>query len=68
MGGMRLLEDSQRYATIYSCPVRLEKSARHVISSAVAELMNKSILWGTCPIQLKNAKVIPVRKTIMIYL
>lgn len=53
---------------LYSCPVLLEKSARHGISSAVAELMNKSILWGTCPIQLKNAKVIPVRKTIMIYL
>ena len=29
---------------LYSCPVRLEKSARHVISSAVTELMNKSIL------------------------
>ena len=35
----------------------------HVISSALAQLMNKSILCGMYPRQLKHAKVIPVHKT-----
>ena len=54
---------SNKVYGLYSCPVRLLKSARHVISSALAQLMNKSILCGMYPRQLKHAKVVPVHKT-----
>ena len=58
-----LSTQSNKIYGLYSCPVRLLKSARHVISSALAQLMNKSILCGMYPRQLKHAKVVPVHKT-----
>ena len=48
---------------LYYCPVRPLKTACHVISTALAQLMNKSILCGTYPRQLKHAKVVPIHKT-----
>ena len=47
---------------LYSCPVRLLKSARQAISHTLAELMNMSILTGIYPHKLKHAIVTPIYK------
>ena len=47
---------------LYSCPVRLLKSARQTISHTLAELMNMSILTGIYPHKLKHAIVTPIYK------
>ena len=45
---------------LYSCPVRLLKSARQAISHTLPELMNMSILTGIYPHKLKHAIVTPI--------
>ena len=46
-----------------SCPVRLLKSACHVMSRSLAELIiNMSVLSGIYPGKLKQAKVTPIYK------
>ena len=47
---------------LYSCPVRLLKSARQFISQLLAGLINMSISCGIYPRQLKHAKVTPIYK------
>ena len=47
---------------LYSCPVRLLKSACQAISHTLAELMNMSISTGIYPHKLKHAIVTPVYK------
>ena len=49
---------------LYSCPVRLLKSARQAISHTLAELMNMSILTGIYPHKLKHAIVTPINQSI----
>ena len=47
---------------LYSCLVRLLKSARQAISHTLAELKNKSISTGIYPHKLKHAIVTPIYK------
>ena len=47
---------------LYSCPVRLLKSASQAISHTLAELMNMSITIGIYPHKLKHAIVTPIYK------
>lgn len=53
---------SKKAYRLYSCPVRLLKSARQAISHTLAELMNMSISTGIYPHKLKHAIVIPIYK------
>ena len=47
---------------VYSCPTRILKIAKTVISTPLMEITNNSILQGTFPGKLKLAKVVPVYK------
>ena len=47
---------------LYSCPNRILRSARHILSIPLAKLMNFSVISGEYPSKLKHAKVIPVFK------
>ena len=47
---------------LYSCPNRILRSARHILSIPLAKLMNLSVTSGEYPSKLKHAKVIPVFK------
>ena len=47
---------------LYSCPVRLLKSASQAISHTLAELMNMSLSTGIYPHKLKHAIVTPIYK------
>ena len=47
---------------LYSCPIRILKCARHILSEPLAELMNKSVVGGKYPAKLKHSKVIPIYK------
>ena len=47
---------------LYSCPARVLKCAKGIISLPLAEIINMSILTGIYPSKLKHAKVIPVFK------
>ena len=57
-----LITPSNEAYGLYSCPVRLLKSACHVISRSSAELINMSVLSGIYPGKLKHAKVTPIYK------
>ena len=47
---------------LYSCPVRVLKCAKNIISPPLAELINLSVQTGKYPSKLKHAKIIPVYK------
>ena len=47
---------------LYSCPNRILRSARHILSIPLAKLMNLSVISGEYPSKLKHAKVTPVFK------
>ena len=49
---------------LYSCPTRILRSVRHILSKPLADIMNKSVSQGVYPSKLKHAKVIPVYKSI----
>ena len=46
----------------YSCPTRLLKCSRHIISAPLAILINNSIQRGIFSSKLKHAKIIPIFK------
>ena len=48
---------------LYSIPTRILKSARHIISKPLADIIHISIIMGKYPSKLKQAKVIPVFKS-----
>ena len=54
---------SNKVYGLYSCPVHLLKSGRHILSPLLAAMMNKSISTGIYPHLLKHAKVIPIYKS-----
>ena len=56
-----LLPSNKAYG-LYSCPVRVLKCARNILSSPLAELINLSVQSGKYPSKLKHAKIIPVYK------
>ena len=45
-----------------SCPTRIVRSARHIISQPLSIILNNSISQGAYPSILKHAKVIPIHK------
>ena len=47
---------------LYSCPTRLLKCSRHIISAPLATVINKSVQRGIFPSKLKHAKIIPIFK------
>ena len=47
---------------LYSCPTRILKCARHILSNPLSDLMNKSVECGQYPAKLKQSKVIPIYK------
>ena len=47
---------------LYSCPTRLLKCSRHIISAPLATLINNSVQRGIFPSKLKHAKIIPIFK------
>ena len=47
---------------LYSCPTRILRCAKHILSKPLAELMNMSVSQGQYPSKLKHAKVIPIYK------
>ena len=57
-----LLLPSNKAYGLYSCPVRILKCARNILSSPLAELINLSLQSGKYPSKLKHAKVIRVYK------
>ena len=56
-----LLPSKKAYG-LYSCPVRILKCARNILSSPLAEFINLSVQSGKYPSKLKHAKIIPVHK------
>ncbi|PFX14284.1 Ankyrin-2 [Stylophora pistillata] len=46
----------------YSLPIRILRSAKHVISQPLSIIINKSLECGTYPSKLKLAEVIPIHK------
>ena len=57
-----LLRSKKAYG-LYSCPIRVLKCAKNVLSSPSAELINLSVQAGKYPSKLKHAKIIPVYKS-----
>ena len=53
---------SNKACGLYSCPVRVLKCAKNILSSPLAELINPSVQTGKYPSKLKQAKIIPVYK------
>ena len=47
---------------LYSCPTRLLKCSRHIISAPLATLINNSVQRGIFFSKLKHAKIIPIFK------
>ena len=56
-----LLPSNKAYG-LYSCPVRILKCTRNILSSPLAELINVSLQSGKYPSKLKHAKIIQVYK------
>jgi hypothetical protein len=48
---------------LYSCPSRIIKSAKHILSKPLGDIFNRSIETGIYPNKLKIAKIIPIYKT-----
>ena len=53
---------------LYSFPTRILRSARHILSHPLSELINKSVEHGIYPSKLKLAKVIPIITKVMMNL
>ena len=47
---------------LYSCPARILKCSRYILSNPLSVLINKSVESGIYPDKLKHAKVIPIFK------
>ena len=47
---------------LYSCPTRLLKCSRHIISAPLVNLINNSVQRGIFRSKLKHAKIIPIFK------
>jgi hypothetical protein len=47
---------------LYSCPTRILKCARHILSNPLYDLMNTSVECRQYPAKLKHSKVIPIYK------
>ena len=56
-----LLQSKKAYG-LYSCPIRVLKCAKKVLSPPLAGLINLSVQTGKFPSKLKHAKIIPVYK------
>ena len=48
---------------LYSCPVRILKSACYILSKPLAEIINNSVETAIFPDRLKHAKIIPIFKS-----
>lgn len=48
---------------LYSCPIKLIKAAKHVLSEHLAKLMNLSVQTGKYPTKLKISKICPIFKS-----
>ena len=55
-----MLTPTNKSHGLYSCPTRLLKYSRHIISAPLATLINNSVQSGIFPSKLKHAKIIPV--------
>ena len=49
---------------LYSCPTRILRCARHLLSKPLSNIINKSVETGIYPQKLKHAKIIPVFNSI----
>jgi hypothetical protein len=47
---------------LYSCPARILKCSRYILSNPLSVLINMSVESGIYPDKLKHAKVIPIFK------
>ena len=47
---------------LYSCPTRILRCARHIISRPLSVMINNSVSQGVYPSKLKHAKVTPIYK------
>ena len=47
---------------IFSCPVKILKGWKHIISQLLANVYNLSVIQGKHPSKLKLAKIVPVYK------
>ena len=47
---------------LYSCPTRILRCARYIISQPLSDIINNSVSQGIYPSKLKHAKVIPIYK------
>ena len=57
-----IMAPSNKAHGLYSCPIRLLKCSRHIISKPFANTINQSVCMGIFPSQLKHAKIIPIYK------
>ena len=57
-----MLTPTKKSYGLYSCPTRLLKCSRHIISAPLANLINNSVQRGIFPSKLKHAKNIPIFK------
>ena len=55
-----MLTPTNKSHGLYSCPTRLLKCSRHIISAPLATLINNSVQRGIFPSKLKHAKIIPI--------
>ena len=56
------MAQSNKAHGLYSCPIRLLKCSRHIISKPIANIVNQSVCMGIFPSKLKHAKIIPIYK------
>ena len=47
---------------MFSCPVKILKGCKHIISQPLANIYNLSVILGKHPSKLKVAKIVPVYK------
>ena len=57
-----IMAASNKAHGLYSCPIRLLKCSRHIISKPIANIVNQSVCMGIFPSKLKHAKIIPIYK------
>ena len=57
-----MLTPANKSHGLYSCPTRLLKCSRHIISAPLATLRNNSVQRGIFPSKIKHAKIIPIFK------
>ena len=56
-----MLPSNKAYG-FYSCPVKLLKMGKYIISEPLADIFNQYISYGIYPNKLKLAKIIPIFK------